>query len=502
MVIFLDRIAVAIPTVSPPEDRTPDILLTGATGYIGGRLARHIMADGVPVRCMGRRAAMLAERLGPGVEVVQADVTNAEGLVQALNGIKTAYYLIHSLEEGNNFESVELTGARNFAAAAKAAGVQRIIYLGGLGGGAQRKSAHMRSREAVGEALRESGVPTIEFRASVVIGGGSLSFEMIRSLVRRLPVMLAPSWVRMQAQPIAIDDVLDYLDQARNLDTAEHRVYEIGGADILSYQDLMLAYARSQGLRRYIINVPFLTPWLSSLWLALVTPLLARVGRKLIASICVASIVRDGRALADFPIRPIGVDEAIKRAREEEEKTLLASRWTDAASASGALQKWDGVHFGARIIDERIVEVAVTPAGAFRPVQRIGGATGWYYANPLWKLRGLIDKMLGGVGIGRGRRHPEELIVGDTVDWWRVAAIEPGALLILEAEMRLPGRAWLRFDVTPLKDGTGSLIRQTAIFDPHGVPGLMYWYALYPIHELIFAGMCRNIARAADANDG
>lgn len=477
----------------------PEILLTGASGYIGGRLARRFLEAGIPVRCMGRRAAALSSRLGSRVEVVQADVTQYETLAGALSGIKTAYYLIHSLDEGGDFESVELSGARNFANAAREAGVQRIIYLGGLGTGSAEKSAHLRSREAVGEALRESGIPTVEFRASVVIGGGSLSFEMIRSLVRRLPIMLAPTWVRMKAQPIAIDDVLSYLAAAHALPLEAHRVYEIGGADVLSYQDLMLAYARSQGLRRIIINVPFLTPWLSSLWLALVTPLLARVGRKLIASICVASVVRDERALADFSIRPIGVDEAIQRAQAEEAETLLASRWTDAASASGMLRKWDGVHFGARIIDERIADVSVPSDAAFQPIQCIGGATGWYYGNLLWKLRGLFDKLIGGVGIGRGRRHAEELVVGDTVDWWRVTAIEPGALLILEAEMRLPGRAWLRFDVTPAENGQGARIRQTAIFDPHGVPGLLYWYLLYPIHEFIFAGMCRNIARAAEA---
>lgn len=476
----------------------PAVLLTGASGYIGGRLARRLIATGVPLRCMGRHADTLAKRLGPGTDVVQADVARREGLDAALAGIKTAYYLIHALDERGDFESVELAGARNFAEAAREAGVERIIYLGGLGAGGDTTSAHMRSREAVGEALRASGIPTIEFRASVVIGGGSLSFEMIRALVRRLPIMVAPTWVRMEAQPIAIDDVLAYLDEARSLPVDGHRIYEIGGADVLSYQDLMLAYAKSQGLTRRIINVPFLTPWLSSLWLALVTPLLARVGRKLIESICVASVVRDDRALADFSVRPMGIDEAIARADREEKEAVLATRWTDAASASGPTAQHEGKRFGARIIDERIERTSAPPARAFLPIQRIGGATGWYYGTPLWRLRGLIDKILGGVGLGRGRRHPEALLAGDTVDWWRVEAIEPGALLILRAEMRLPGRAWLRFDVYPAEDGNGSVIRQTAIFDPDGIPGLLYWYALYPIHEFIFAGMCRNIARAAN----
>lgn len=476
---------------------SPNILISGASGYIGGRLVRRFMEDGVAVRAMGRRPEVLHDRFGDDIAVVHGDVMESESLEAALDGIKTAYYLVHALDVAGDFESIELHGARNFAAASQAAGVERIIYLGGLGNGPAPESRHMRSRHAVGEVLRESGVPTIELQASVVIGAGSLSFEMVRALVRRLPVMIAPRWVQVEAQPIAVDDVLDYLVETHALPLTDKPIYEIGGADVVSYRELMLRYAASQGLRRTIINVPFLTPWLSSLWLTLITPLLAKVGRKLIESICVASIVHDTRALDDFSVRPMGIDDAIATAHREEEAQIISSHWTDALSASGAPRHWGGVHLGSRIVDERTAHTSASRADAFEPIQRIGGATGWYYANGLWKLRGLIDKLLGGVGIDRGRRHPRELHVGDTVDWWRVEAIEAGTTLVLIAEMRLPGRAWLRFDVETDETGTGSTIRQTAIFDPQGVAGLAYWYALYPLHEFIFAGMCRNIAKTS-----
>lgn len=480
------------------NDENHPVLVTGASGYIGGRLAPVLTQAGVPVRCMGRNVDVLKDRFGNTIEAVYGDVSDAESLVDALTGIHTAYYLIHALESPGDFESIEQAGARNFATAAREAGVQRIIYLGGLSSGDATHSRHMRSREAVGVILRESGVPTVEFRASVIIGAGSLSFELIRALVRRLPVMIAPRWVSIQAQPIAVCDVLAYLDEARTLACDESRVYEIGGADQLSYRDLMLEYARTQGLRRHIINVPFLTPWLSSLWLSLITPVLASVGRKLIESICLASVVQDTRAREDFSVQPLGIQDAIAAAHREEDEQMLASHWGDASSASGHQKNWGGTHFGARILDSRTERVDASPAEAFMPIRRIGGTNGWYYGNALWKIRGLIDKLIGGVGIDRGRRDPNHLRLGDTVDWWRVEAWEPDALLVLRAEMRLPGRAWLRFEVAPEDDGPGTVITQTAIYDPVGLAGLIYWYALYPIHELIFAGMCRNIARAAE----
>ena len=471
------------------------ILVTGASGYIGGRLAPHLAAKGLTVRCMGRKLDTLRSRFPESIEVTYGDVLDRASLDNALAGVETAYYLIHALEAPRDFESIEERGARNFAAAARAAGVRRIVYLGGLSSGNSAHSRHMRSREAVGAILRESGVPTIELRASVVIGAGSLSFELIRALVRRLPVMIAPRWVSIPAQPIAVNDVLAYLDEAREIPCEESRVYEIGGADQLSYRDLMLEYAKTQGLRRIIIDVPFLTPWLSSLWLSLVTPVLASVGRKLIESICIASIVRDERALEDFSVRPYNPGShrrrAPRRGRADRGQPLGGRR------PASPPRPWGG-STSARAFSTAAPRGSPYPGAGLRPIRRIGGKTSWYYGNALWRLRGLIDKLLGGVGLGRGRRDPDTVRLGDTIDWWRVEAFEPDALLVLRAEMRVPGRAWLRFEVTPEEGGPGAVITQTAIYDPAGLAGLLYWYALYPIHEFIFAGMCRNIPRAAE----
>ncbi len=374
--------------------------------------------------------------------------------------------------------------------------MQRIIYLGGLGEERDELSAHLRSRHEVGRILRASGVPVVEFRASIIIGSGSLSFEMIRALVERLPAMITPRWVSVLAQPIGIEDVLHYLRAALDLELHESRIYEIGGPDRVSYGDLMLEYARQRGLRRFMIPVPVLTPRLSSLWLGLVTPLYARVGRKLIDSICHPTLVADpAPAQRDFAIRPIGVREAIARALANEDREFAATRWSDALSSAGAPREWGGTRFGNRLVDSRSVHLPVSPAAAFAPIRRIGGATGWYWGDWLWRLRGLVDLVAGGVGMRRGRHDPERLAVGDALDWWRVEAIEPDRRLRLVAEMKLPGRAWLEFEVTP--DGDGAKIRQTAIFDPVGLAGLAYWYGIFPLHELVFARMLRGIARAA-----
>jgi hypothetical protein len=351
----------------------------------------------------------------------------------------------------------------------------------------------------VGRILRETGVPVLEFRASIIIGSGSLSFEMIRSLVERLPVMITPKWVKVPAQPIAVDDVLAYLVAGLTLPLEGGRVYEIGGADRMSYADIMQVYARQRGLRLRMVPVPILTPFLSSLWLGLVTPLYARIGRKLIESIVHSTVVQDPAALRDFAVRPVGVEEAVRRALDEDERRMAATRWSDALSSSGALRSWGGTRFGTRLVDSRTRTVAASPAAAFAPIQRIGGDTGWYAWNWLWHLRGYLDLLVGGIGMRRGRASPTALRVGDTVDFWRVEALEPDRRLRLAAEMRLPGRAWLEFDVTG--EAPTVTIRQTAIFDPVGLLGRAYWYALYPLHQLVFEGMLRGIARAALAGD-
>lgn len=447
----------------------PLILIAGATGYVGGQLLKALREIAYPVRCLARRPRDL--KASSGVEVLAGDVLDPASVLAAMAGVDTAYYLVHSMGSTQSFERQDHDAAQNFAKAAREAGVRRIIYLGGLGHGGDQLSAHLRSRHEVGEVLRSTGVPVIEFRASVVIGSGSLSFEMIRALVERLPIMIAPRWVSVAAQPISIADLLNYLVEALKMPLEGNRIFEIGGSDQVSYGGLMQEYARQRELKRWVIPVPFLTPRLSSLWLGLVTPLYVRVGRKLVDSISHATIVEDRSALTEFKVRPGGFREAIAAALNADERSLM--------------------------VDSRSVHVEVSPQVAFTAIRRIGGATGWYYANWLWQLRGFLDSLIGGVGLRRGRRDPDALSVGDTVDFWRVEAMEPDHRLRLSAEMKLPGRAWLEFEVT--SDGTGSIIRQTATFDPKGVLGRAYWYSVLPLHEFVFGGMLRGIADRGQA---
>ncbi len=484
-------------TTTDNQPALPLVLLTGATGYVGGRLLRALEQSGAHVRCLARNPANLIPRVAPQTEIVAGDVLNFDSLEKAMIGVRTAFYLVHSMGSSAEFEQLDREGAENFARAAKEAGVQRIIYLGGLGDNDGKLSSHLRSRHEVGDILRSTGVQTIEFRASVVIGSGSLSFEMIRALTERLPVMVTPKWVSALAQPIAITDVVAYLLAAVDLEIDGNRTFEIGGPDQLSYGDLMKEYARQRGLRRWMIRVPVLTPRLSSLWLGLVTPLYARVGRKLIDSIQHATIITDSSAADAFAIRPMGVREAMALALSNEDKEFAETRWSDPLSSGGRARSWGGVRFGNRLVDSRIVHVMAPAKKAFEPIRQIGGAKGWYYGDSLWRLRGFIDLLFGGVGVRRGRRDPEIALPGDAIDFWRVEAYEADHLLRLSAEMKLPGRAWLEFEVT--EDETGSIIRQTALFDPVGLAGLAYWYALYPLHQLIFAGMLRRIAGLAEA---
>jgi len=444
----------------------PLVLIAGATGYVGGELLKKLVDAGYTVRCVARRPEALRSKALPGVEVVEGDVLNLASVRAALAGVGAAYYLVHSMGSTESFEEQDRTGAQNFANAAREAGVQRIIYLGGLGRSSDQLSMHLRSRQEVGEILQSAEVPVIEFRASVVIGPGSLSYEMIRALVERLPVMIAPRWVSVDAQPIAIADLLAYLLAALDHPLDSSAIFEIGGSDRVSYGGLMREYARQRRLRRLVISVPFLTPRLSSLWLGLVTPLYVRVGRKLIDSIRHSTVVEDPRALTEFGIRPCGFREAMAAAISAESNYLK--------------------------IDLRTIHVNASPEEAFAPIRQIGGASGWYYANWLWQLRGCLDKAFGGVGMRRGRRDPDSLCVGDVVDCWRVDAIEPDHLLRLEAEMKLPGRACLEFKVTG--DSTGSVIRQTASFDPLGLLGRAYWYSVLPFHHFVFNGMLKGIA--------
>jgi uncharacterized protein YbjT (DUF2867 family) len=472
------------------------VLLTGATGYVGGRLLPLLEARDLQVRCLVRRPENLRGRIGPRTEILQADVLDGSSLVEAFKGIGTAYYLVHSMGSTGSFEDQDRAAARNFAEAARSAGVRRIIYLGGLGDDDEDLSPHLRSRHEVGQVLQESGCVVMEFRASIVIGSGSLSFELVRALVQRLPVMICPKWVSVQTQPIAIEDLLQYLLAALDWPGEQSRIFEIGGPNQVSYGDIMREYARQRGLRRWLISVPVLTPHLSSLWLGLVTPVYARIGRKLIDSLRNPTVVKDTTALDEFPVRPRDLSAAIQRALMKEDNELAETRWSDALSSSRGVRGWGGVRFGNRILDTRAVTVPVSPAQAFAPIRKIGGQRGWYYANSLWTIRGWIDLLAGGIGKRRARRDPDKLRVGDVLDWWRVEEYVPNKRLRLSAEMKVPGRAWLEFEVEPQQNG--SSIRQTAIFDPVGLSGLIYWYSLYPVHAVIFQGMLNQIAKRAE----
>ncbi|MEP6754152.1 MAG: SDR family oxidoreductase [Chthonomonadales bacterium] len=472
------------------------ILLTGATGYVGGRLLRVLQDSGRHVRCIARRPDALAHMTTPVTEIVAGDLLDVESLKSAMVGVHTAFYMVHSMGSASEFEELDRKCATNFAEAAKSAGVKRIVYLGGLGDSSEQLSTHLSSRQEVGTILRASGIQIIEFRASIVIGSGSLSFEMIRALSERLPVMIMPKWVSAIAQPIAITDVLLYLESAINLVIEGDQTFEIGGPDRLSYGDLMNDYNALRGLHRLMIKVPVLTPRLSSLWLGLVTPLYARVGRKLIDSIQHSTIVQDDSALKVFNIRPIGIKQAIALALRNEDREFAETRWSDAFSSGSLPQTWGGVRFGNRLVDSRSITVHASAEDAFRPIRRIGGNNGWYYANWLWKIRGFMDLCVGGIGVRRGRRNPETLVPGDHLDFWRVEVYEPDHILRLSAEMKLPGRAWLEFEVVEAPEGT-TTIRQTALFDPVGLFGLIYWYSLFLFHELIFGNMLKRIGRLA-----
>jgi uncharacterized protein YbjT (DUF2867 family) len=476
------------------------VLLTGASGYVGGRLLKVLEAHGHQVRCIARRPEYVTPRVAPGTEVVAGDVLDRTSLFSALQGIDCAYYLVHSMGASAGFEERDRAGAGNFAEAARTAGVRRIIYLGGLGREDEELSAHLRSRHEVGRILRTSGVTTVELRASIVLGSGSLSFEMIRSLTERLPAMVMPRWVSVLAQPIGIDDLIEYLVLSIGVHVEDSVVVEVGGAERLSYRDLMVEYAKQRGLKRLMIPVPVLTPKLSSLWLGLVTPLFARIGRKLIDSIKHPTVVTSDLAYRLYDIRPDGAAAAIRKALAGEEREFADTRWSDSLSSAGLEPAAPGVYrLGSRLIDIRSLKVNASPADAFEPIVSIGGKNGLYAHRALWRLRAALDLLLGGVGRRRGRPEHRDLQPGDTLDFWRVEAVEQDKRLRLLAEMKLPGRAWLEFEVTP-NDGE-AVITQSSIFYPKGLSGLVYWYGLYPLHAFVFKGMLREIGRRASQKE-
>lgn len=473
------------------------VLLTGASGYIGGRLLPALIARGHEVRCLARQSSFLASRLPPGVEVVEGDVRDPRAMAAALHSIDAAYYLVHSMGEHGDFESRDRECAEVFGEACRQQGVRRIVYLGGLGEDRAALSSHLRSRLEVGDLLRRSGVPVVELRAGIVIGSGSLSFELLRALVEKLPVMVTPRWTSNATQPIGIEDMVTALVRSLEIEIpSTGDILEVGTAEPWSYARLMQEYARQRGLRRWMIPVPFLTPWLSSLWLGLVTPVYARIGRRLVDSLRHPMLLHDGTGLARLQLTPVGVREAIERALSNEDQQFASSRWSDAISSGAGHRTWAGVRFGTRLVDHRQAVVPRPADTVFSAVQSIGGSRGYYYGNWLWRLRGWIDLIAGGVGMRRGRRSPDSIVVGDVIDCWRVEDLAPGRRLRLQAEMCMPGRGWLEFEVEPSAEG--AVLRQSAIFDPVGLAGLVYWFSIWPLHQLVFDGMLRGLARASD----
>lgn len=484
---------------SSPHSGTQRVLVTGATGYIGGRLVPELLKAGYRVRVLARDPVRLQGRSWLAeVEVAQGDVFQADTLDKALAGIDVAYYLIHSMRGGDDFHEQDIRAARNFAAAAQRQGAARIVYLGGLGETTATLSQHLRSRQQTGDALRESGVAVTEFRAGVIVGSGSLSFEMIRYLTERVPIMICPLWVFTRIQPIGIRDTLAYLVSALNTPESAGKIIEIGGAEVITYRDMMLGYASARGLRRFMIPVPVLTPRLSSYWVHWVTPVPSDIARPLIEGLRNEVIVRDDSARRLFPeIQPVNFATAVRRALEKLEASEVETTWADALVSSQpdqppvVLTTHEGM-----ILEQRQQRVSSPPPAVFRAFSSLGGDKGWLYFNWAWRLRGILDRLVGGVGLRRGRRHPTQVRVGDALDFWRVEAVEENRLLRLRAEMKVPGRAWLQFKAEALEDG-GTLLVQTAFFAPKGLFGLLYWYVLYPLHSLIFSGMIRELSQRA-----
>ncbi len=477
-----------------------NILVTGPTGYVGGRLVPQLLDRGYQVRVFARDPVRLSGRSWiDQVEVLEGNVLQAEDLPPAMEGVDAAYYLIHNMSERAGYREQELQAARNFARAAQAAGVKRIIYLGALGDPGSDLAPHLKSRQDTGRVLAEYGVPVTEFRAAIIVGSGSISFEMIRYLTEKLPIMICPRWVYQQVQPISIEDVLAYLIAALTTPRSSGRVIEIGGADQLAYAEMMTVYGEIRGLKRTLIPVPVLTPGLSSHWVHWITPVPASVTRPLIEGLVNEILVQDPLARELFPsIQPLSYRQAVESALASLETGEVETRWCDALySSQGDRQPTQLISQEGMLLEQRQARIQASEQDVFDVYTRLGGDFGWLYMDWTWRIRGWIDRLFGGSGLRRGRRDPLHLRAGDAVDFWRVEEIEAPRLLRLRAEMILPGRAWLQYQsgVTPEGD---VLLLQTAIFAPRGLAGFLYWYALYPIHGVIFSGLIREIKRQAE----
>jgi uncharacterized protein YbjT (DUF2867 family) len=482
-------------------------LVTGATGYVGGRLIPRLLESGRRVRVLARHPERLRDLSWfDEVEIVAGDAGDPVAMDTAMHDVDVAYYLLHSLQHGAELEVEERRLARIFANAARDNEVGRIVYLGGLAPKIplSKMSIHMRSRVEVGETLRASGVPVAELRAAMIIGSGSASFEMLRYLTERLPAMITPRWVRTKTQPIAIRDVLRYLVRAADLPADVSRPFDIGGPEVMSYEQMMHRYAAVAGLpKRLILPINLLSPGLSSHWVGLVTPVPRRLARPLVQSLRHDAVCKENdikRWIPDPPEGLIGFDKAVELALTRIRDADVATRWSSASfpgTPSDPLPTdpdWAG---GTLYTDVRTVETDASPDEVWRAVERIGGEHGWYSASFLWEIRGLLDRFVGGVGLRRGRRDPDQLLVGDCVDFWRVEERQPPHLLRLRAEMKMPGLAWLEFVIDP-RDGGGSVLRQRAVFYPRGLTGHGYWWSVAPFHRFVFPGMAHHVVDAAE----
>ena len=475
------------------------VLVTGATGYIGGRLVPRLLEAGYRVRCLARSPRKLEDRPWAGlaeVEVFQGDVGAADSLAAALDGCSAAYYLVHSmLASGSDYAEHDRRLARSFAdTASKIKTMRRIIYLGGLGETGADLSEHLSSRREVERQLASGSVPVTTLRAAMIIGSGSASFEILRYLVERLPVMVTPRWVQTESQPIAVRNVLEYLVRVLEVEETRGRILDIGGPDIVSYRDLMRTMTEALHLpKRLILPIPVLTPRLSSLWIHLVTPLSHEIARPLAEGLRNRVVCRSDEALQLMPQELLGVRAAIDAALGKYELDGVETSWSDAGPIPGD-PDWAG---GTVFVDRREVSIGAPPDAVFRAVCRIGGGNGWYAADVLWRLRGWTDRLVGGPGLRRGRRSPETIGYGDALDFWRVTGIEEDQRLQLRAEMKLPGEALLEFEI--VEDGKGSTLIQTARFKPRGLAGLLYWVGVLPFHGFVFRGMLGGIQRTAES---
>jgi len=479
------------------------ILIAGASGYVGGRLAPSLTNLGYDVVCLARDPTKFSGvPWATHAEILRGDVLDAGSVESACVGVDTVFYLVHSIGTAGDFSDSDRRGAVNVVGAARRAGVKRIVYLGGIiPPDTEDVSKHLASRAEVGQIFLDSSVPAVVLQAGVIIGSGSASFEMLRYLTERLPAMVTPRWVDSKVAPIAVRDVLRCLIAAVDLPDGLNRQFDIAGPEVMTYRDMMHRYARVAGLgRRLIIPIPVLTPRLSSHWVNIVTPVPRAIAVPLVESLRNSVVPRERDLQALIGLTPIGYDEAVRLALEKIQQGSVETRWSDASwpnAPSDPLPSdpaWAG---GDVEIDERDRHVDASPMDVWKVVEGIGGERGWYSFPLAWAVRGFLDRLIGGVGLRRGRRDPDYLHVGEALDFWRVEALEPGHLLRLRAEMRLPGRAWLEFRVE--SDGAGSRIFQRATFTPRGIAGKIYWWSVWPFHGIVFEGMLRNMSRTAEA---